>query len=65
MDVTIFWIIGWIFALSFAFWKLKWVEKQKQGTDEMEKIAGHIRSGAMAFLKRDYRILYIVQQLSF
>jgi K(+)-stimulated pyrophosphate-energized sodium pump len=59
MDVTILWIVAWVAALAFAFWKLKWVESQSQGTEEIAKIAGHIRSGAMAFLNREYRVLSI------
>ena len=58
-EITILWIIAWVSALGFAFWKLRWVESQSQGTDEMTKIAGHIRSGAMAFLNREYRVLAI------
>jgi K(+)-stimulated pyrophosphate-energized sodium pump len=53
------WIVAWVAALAFAFWKLKWVESQSQGTDEIAKIAGHIRSGAMAFLNREYRVLSV------
>ena len=53
------WIVAWLSALGFAFWRLKWVESQSQGTDEIAKIAGHIRSGAMAFLNREYRVLAI------
>ncbi len=53
------WISAWVLALVFAFWKLRWVESQSQGTEEMAKIAGHIRSGAMAFLNREYRVLSI------
>ena len=53
------WIIAWVSALAFAFWRLKWVESQSQGTDEIAKIAGHIRSGAMAFLNREYRVLAV------
>ena len=53
------WISAWVLALAFAFWKLRWVESQSQGTEEMAKIAGHIRSGAMAFLNREYRVLSI------
>ena len=60
MDViTIFWFVAWILALVFAFWKLRWVEAQSQGNDEIAKIAGHIRNGAMAFLNREYRVLGI------
>ncbi len=55
--ISIIWILAWVFALGFAFWRLKWVESQSQGTEEMAKIAGHIRSGAMAFLNREYRVL--------
>jgi len=53
------WISAWVLALVFAFWKLRWVESQSQGTEEMATIAGHIRSGAMAFLNREYRVLAI------
>jgi K(+)-stimulated pyrophosphate-energized sodium pump len=59
MEITILWIVAWVAALAFAFWKLKWVESQSQGTDEIAKIAGHIRSGAMAFLNREYRVLSV------
>ena len=59
MEITILWIVAWVTALAFAFWKLKWVESQSQGTDEIAKIAGHIRSGAMAFLNREYRVLSV------
>ncbi len=59
MDVTTIWIVAWILALVFTFWKLKWVESQSQGNNEIAKIAGHIRNGAMAFLNREYRVLGI------
>ena len=59
MEITMIWILAWVLALGFAYWKLRWVESQSQGTDEMAKIAGHIRSGAMAFLNREYRVLTI------
>ena len=60
MDVVItIWFVAWILALAFAFWKLRWVESQSQGNDEIAKIAGHIRNGAMAFLNREYRVLGI------
>ena len=55
----ILWIVAWLSALGFAFWRLRWVESQSQGTDEIAKIAGHIRSGAMAFLNREYRVLTV------
>ena len=59
MDIITIWFVAWILALVFAFWKLRWVEAQSQGNDEIAKIAGHIRNGAMAFLNREYRVLGI------
>ena len=44
-NIMMLWIIAWVSALAFAFWRLKWVESQSQGTDEIAKIAGHIRRG--------------------
>ena len=46
-------------ALVFAFIKAGWVSKQDAGTDRMKEIAGYIQEGAMAFLKREYRVLAI------
>ena len=58
-NIMMLWIVAWLSALAFAFWRLTWVERQSQGTDEIAKIAGHIRSGAMAFLNREYRVLAV------
>ena len=52
-----FWVSAWVLALIFAFYRLRWVEAQSQGTTEMMTIAGHIREGAMAFLRREYSVL--------
>jgi K(+)-stimulated pyrophosphate-energized sodium pump len=48
-----------IIALLFAFVKANWVNKQDMGTDRMKEICGYIREGAMAFLYREYRVLFI------
>ena len=45
-----------IFGLIIAFFIYKWVAGQDNGTDLMKKIEGYIRSGALAFLKRQYRL---------
>ena len=58
-NIMMLWIVAWVLALGFAFWRLRWVESQSQGTEEIAKIAGHIRSGAMAFLNREYRVLAV------
>ena len=39
-NIMILWIVAWLSALGFAFWRLRWVESQSQGTDEIAKIAG-------------------------
>ncbi|MGI6736516.1 MAG: sodium-translocating pyrophosphatase [Anaerovoracaceae bacterium] len=49
-------VIGLIVALILA----SLVSKADPGTDRMQEIAGHIREGAMAFLKREYRTMIIV-----
>ncbi len=55
--MIVFWVGAWVLALIFAFYRLRWVEAQSQGTTEMVTIAGHIREGAMAFLRREYSVL--------
>ncbi len=48
-----------VLALLYTFWKSSWVNKQDPGNSEMQKIAGHISEGAMAFLKAEYRVLSV------
>lgn len=51
-----------LFAVAgflFMIWKTSWVKKQEEGSDKMVRIAQHIRSGAMAFLKAEYKFLAI------
>jgi K(+)-stimulated pyrophosphate-energized sodium pump len=44
-------------ALLFAWYKAGWVSRQDPGTDRMREIGGFIRTGAMAFLRREYSVL--------
>ena len=48
-----------VLALLFAFLRSSWIVKQDAGTPEMKVIAAHIREGAMAFLRREYRVLVV------
>ncbi len=48
-----------VIALLYALFKAGWVSKQESGTEEMVTIAGHIADGAVAFLKREYKVLVI------
>ena len=47
-------------GLCVAFFLASWVGKADEGTDRMKEIAGYIREGAFAFLKREYRVMIIV-----
>ncbi len=46
-------------ALIYAFVRSTWINKQDAGSGEMAKIAGYIRDGAMAFLRREYSVLAV------
>lgn len=46
-------------ALLYSFIKSRWIDKQSPGTDKMVEIAGHIREGAIAFLRTEYKVLLI------
>lgn len=48
-----------VLALLYTVWKSAWVTKQDPGNEKMQKIAGHISEGAMAFLKAEYKVLAI------
>ncbi|MCH7977329.1 MAG: sodium/proton-translocating pyrophosphatase, partial [Bacteroidetes bacterium] len=48
-----------IVALAYAFLRARWVIKQDVGTDLMAEIAENIAEGARAFLKREYRVLFV------
>jgi K(+)-stimulated pyrophosphate-energized sodium pump len=48
-----------IVALLFAYYKAAWVNRQDAGTERMIEISGHVRDGAMAFLRREYSVLAI------
>ncbi|MBQ6312064.1 MAG: sodium-translocating pyrophosphatase [Lachnospiraceae bacterium] len=47
-------------GLCVAFFLASWVGKADEGTDRMKEIAGYIREGAFAFLKREYKVMIIV-----
>jgi len=48
-----------LLALIFAYSKGIWINKQSTGTENMTEIAGHIKDGAIAFLKTEYKVLAI------
>ncbi|MFA5641805.1 MAG: sodium-translocating pyrophosphatase [Bacteroidales bacterium] len=49
-----------IVALVFAFHFYKEMMKESEGTDLMKEIASHVRKGAMAYLRQQYKVVIIV-----
>lgn len=58
----IFWLIpaASIIALCFARYFFVQMKRQSEGTDRMKEIASHVRKGAMAYLKQQYKVVGIV-----
>ncbi len=52
--------IAAVIGLIVAFALSSWIGKVDEGTDRMKEIAGYIREGAMAFLRREYKTMVIV-----
>ena len=49
-----------IVALGFAFFFYRRMLKEDEGTPTMREIAAHVRKGAMAYLKQQYKVVTIV-----
>jgi K(+)-stimulated pyrophosphate-energized sodium pump len=57
-----FWIvpIASVVALAMAWVFFRQMMKTEEGTPRMAEIAGHVRKGAMAYLKQQYKVVGIV-----
>jgi len=53
-------LIGSMLALFFAYFFFKSMMKNSEGTDRMKEIAKYVRDGAMAYLKRQYKVVGLV-----
>lgn len=55
----LFWIVpaSSVIALFFAFLFYKEMMKQSEGSAKMAEIASHVRVGAMAYLKQQYKVV--------
>ena len=64
---TVFWTIpiAGAAALLCAWWLSHWIGKNSDGSDRMREIASFIRSGAMAFLFREYRTIVVFAVVMF
>lgn len=59
---TVFWLVpvASIVALSMAWYFFNSMMKTEEGTPRMIEIAEHVRKGAMAYLKQQYKVVLIV-----
>ena len=57
-----FWLvpIASVVALGMAFYFFRTMMAADEGTPRMREIAGHVRRGAMAYLKQQYKVVGIV-----
>jgi K(+)-stimulated pyrophosphate-energized sodium pump len=62
MIPKVFWLVptGSALALFFAYFFFKQMMKADEGTDIMKKIALHVRTGAMAYLRQQYKVVTVV-----
>ena len=49
-----------LIALGFAFYFYRRMLREDEGTPTMREIAAHVRKGAMAYLKQQYKVVTIV-----
>ena len=49
-----------VLALGFAYYFYRSMLRKEEGTELMKKIASHVRKGAMAYLKQQYKVVTIV-----
>ena len=59
---TIFWCVpaASTVALAFAWAFYRAMKREDEGTERMREIAEHVRKGAMAYLKQQYKVVGIV-----
>jgi len=63
MNIPIaFWLVpvASVVALSMAWFFFRQMMGEDEGTPRMREIAGHVRHGAMAYLKQQYKVVTIV-----
>lgn len=58
----VFWLIpaASVTALGMAWFFFRQMMKEDEGTPRMREIAEHVRRGAMAYLKQQYKVVGIV-----
>ena len=58
----VFWLIpiASVVALGMAWFFFRSMMKEDEGTERMKEISAHVRKGAMAYLKQQYKVVIIV-----
>ncbi|MGL4853097.1 MAG: sodium-translocating pyrophosphatase [Phocaeicola sp.] len=58
----IFWVVplASLIALAFAGYFYRAMKRESEGTPRMQEIAQHVREGAMAYLKQQYKVVITV-----
>ena len=62
METHLFWMVptASILALVLAWYFYQQMMKESEGTPTMQKIAQHVREGAMSYLKQQYKVVTMV-----
>jgi K(+)-stimulated pyrophosphate-energized sodium pump len=61
MQSNLFWFVpvASVLALFFAWYFFRTMMKESEGTDTMKRIASHVRKGAMAYIRQQYKVVGI------
>jgi K(+)-stimulated pyrophosphate-energized sodium pump len=61
MQSNLFWFVpsASLLALIFAWFFFRTMMKESEGTDTMKRIASHVRKGAMAYIRQQYKVVAI------
>ena len=60
MEQSLYFLLGWgapIVSALFALYLVRTINSHSPGTEQMQRISGLIRDGAMAFLRTEYTVL--------
>ena len=59
---SVFWLVpvASVVALGMAWFFFRQMMGEDEGTERMKEIALHVRRGAMAYLKQQYKVVGIV-----
>ena len=62
MEAYLFWIVpaASVLALLLAWYFFRQMMRESEGTETMQRIASFVRTGAMSYLKQQYKIVGLV-----